>query len=435
MLDRAVRLFHAAMRSKEVKKLYFEACQLIARIDPEYLDPNQRFRMKVLIFHMSSFLGASQGNVLAGQLIQSMYSDFSERQYIRQHAEFKKIPALYFQGKFLEAMELTDRLAEADLSPVKVNSAAIRILLGRWKEGWQRMPDDKFFEDMTGIPTWSNQSLRGRSILICLTWAGFGDAINFCWLINVLQDMGAARVAIAVKPPIVNLLRSSGFDVVLEHEGKNFDYITSETGMLKSLDFCPAKYPAPSRYLRIPKRSTAPIPKDDRLNVALIWGTSTFADEIEQRKLKQWFPYRSIPLAQMAEHFQQFDMPGIRFFSVCHNPTEIGFDAEAYPNLIDLSPYTKAFEDMAAAIDELDLLISVDTLHAHIGGALNKPTWTLLPVGCDWRWGLNSDRTHWYKSMKLFRQAAPEDWGKPLSDVAEELQKYADDSHQSRRFA
>ena len=80
--------------------------------------------------------------------------------------------------------------------------------------------------------------------------------------------------------------------------------------------------------------------------------------------------------------------------------------------------------ETAAAIMNLDLVISVDTAVAHLAGALGKPVWLLLPAGPDWRWGLQGDCTPWYPSMRIFRQKTPGNWTDVFDSIVNEYKMY-----------
>jgi ADP-heptose:LPS heptosyltransferase len=69
----------------------------------------------------------------------------------------------------------------------------------------------------------------------------------------------------------------------------------------------------------------------------------------------------------------------------------------------------------------LDLIVSVDTMTAHLAGALGKPVWTLLPADCDWRWMESRSDSPWYPTMRLFRQSQAGEWRDVLDNVVAEL--------------
>jgi hypothetical protein len=87
----------------------------------------------------------------------------------------------------------------------------------------------------------------------------------------------------------------------------------------------------------------------------------------------------------------------------------------------DLAPYLHDFGDTALLLDQLDLVLTVDTAVAHLAGALGQPVWVLLPAVPDWRWGLEGEQTPWYPTMRLFRQTRAGDWAAVMRHVVQTL--------------
>jgi len=90
-------------------------------------------------------------------------------------------------------------------------------------------------------------------------------------------------------------------------------------------------------------------------------------------------------------------------------------------NVINLGEKFEDFSDTAGVIDNLDLVVSVDTSVAHLAGAMGKPVWVLIPHVPDWRWMLARDDSPWYPSMRLFRQQKRSEWGDVFHQIAHEL--------------
>ena len=116
---------------------------------------------------------------------------------------------------------------------------------------------------------------------------------------------------------------------------------------------------------------------------------------------------------------QLFDIPGITFFSLVFDRPI--FEEELPENLIDISYGFNDFADTAAAMENLDLIITVDTSTCHLAGALARPVWTMIARGPDFRWGLNTSESPWYPTMKLFRQAVLGEWSDVYKRISAEL--------------
>jgi ADP-heptose:LPS heptosyltransferase len=79
------------------------------------------------------------------------------------------------------------------------------------------------------------------------------------------------------------------------------------------------------------------------------------------------------------------------------------------------------FSDTAAAIEHLNLIISIDTSVAHLAGAMGKPVWVLLLRSPDWRWLMDREDSPWYPTMRLFRQSRPGRWDEAIREMGHEL--------------
>jgi hypothetical protein len=128
---------------------------------------------------------------------------------------------------------------------------------------------------------------------------------------------------------------------------------------------------------------------------------------------------RSLPLAALSPLFA---LPGVDWRSLQKGaPAQEIAGLPAAQALVPL-PEDVSFDDTAALVDELDLVITVDTSVAHLAGALGRPVWILLPFAPDWRWQLDSSDTHWYPTARLFRQARTGEWSAVVDAVVAALQ-------------
>jgi hypothetical protein len=149
-----------------------------------------------------------------------------------------------------------------------------------------------------------------------------------------------------------------------------------------------------------------------RFRVGLVWkGSSLHKNDAN----------RSIPhVNQLAKIWEITD---IAFISLQKGQGE---DETIGLPLTSLGPDIQDFADTAAIVAQLDLIICVDTVIAHLAGALGKPVWVLLPFAADWRWLTARTDSPWYPQMVLFRQQIPGDWEDVIGRVRESLETLID---------
>ena len=125
---------------------------------------------------------------------------------------------------------------------------------------------------------------------------------------------------------------------------------------------------------------------------------------------------RSIPFDALAP---LFEVDGVDWFSLQHGPrADDGIDTQ--PAVTRFGTALGDLADSAAIITHLDLVITADTVVAHLAGALGKPVWLLLPWRPDWRWSPTAESTPWYPTMRLFHATTPT-WDATITTVANAL--------------
>jgi hypothetical protein len=248
---------------------------------------------------------------------------------------------------------------------------------------------------------WNGEPLDGKRVLI-RCYHGLGDTIQFIRYAPLVRAR-AARVIVWAQPALLPLLRTAhGIDELLPlHDGApeaEFDVDVESMELPHIFRSTPTTLPADVPYLHV---TPARLVRDGNLHVGLVW------------KCGDWAPERAVPvelLSTLAEihgvtlHVLQ------RGVGLNERPDGFGLDAGSDDIL-------EAAQTMAA----LDLMISIDSMPAHLAGALGIPTWTLLPTNADWRWMDHRDDSPWYSTMRLFRQQSGERWQPVATRVTAEL--------------
>ena len=311
----------------------------------------------------------------------------------------------------------------------RLNLAYLLLGQGRLAEGWPlcesrydaRLSDRGVPPPAVSFPQWQGQSLRGKSLLV---WPeqGLGDEIQFCRYGPMLKRLGAARLTWAVKGPLAALLRSvDGVDEVISLDEASarlppHDFWTFALSLPLHCGTVLETIPAAIPYLRVsPERIarwSTRLPVGGR-RVGLVWkGNSRHPNDGD----------RSLPDLRLLSPL--WAVPEVRFISLQkgEGEAEVAMRLSDQP-LLRLGSELADIADTAAVIQQLDLLICVDTAVAHLAGALGIPCWVLLPAhNTDWRWLKGRDDSPWYpEKMRLFRQTRRGEWEPVIEAVREAL--------------
>jgi Tfp pilus assembly protein PilF len=305
----------------------------------------------------------------------------------------------------------------------RFNLAYVLLRRGDYEEGWSCLEAREpsiHLEDKLSCPRWGGEALDGKSILIGFE-AGHGDMIQFCRYTALLKQRGARHVAVLCHPGLKTLFaRLRGVDHIVGMNeplpGIVWDYWTLPMSLPFHFGTRHDTIPSALPYLsaspeRIARWKTIIGDPDNRLRVGLVWKGNPKHENDEDRSLPSLAALS--PLKQVA---------GVRFFSLQKGKAAIEAKLPEVP-LTDLTDGIADFEDTAAIVTQMDLVIAVDTAVAHLAGALGKRCWVLLPeYKTDWRWLTDTAASPWYPQvMRLFRQKTAGDWGTTIVEVSQAL--------------
>jgi tetratricopeptide (TPR) repeat protein len=280
------------------------------------------------------------------------------------------------------------------------------------------------------VPLWlGEQDLAGQTIMIHHE-QGLGDGIQFCRYVPLLKELGA-RVLLVVPKPLVTLMLSlQGVDEVIESGQAlpEFDFHCPMLSLPLAFKTDLSTIPLAQGYLSAdPLKSEAwrkKLGEKRRLRVGVVWNGGAKAKESEFWSANG---RRNIELSEFAQALSGLD---VDFYSLQKgDPAESeirGREAEYWPegNFFNHVDDLKDFSDTAALVEQLDLVISVDTSTAHLAAAMGKPTWILNRFDTCWRWLLQRRDSPWYQSVTLYRQETPRNWIPILQKLRHDLHCY-----------
>lgn len=312
-----------------------------------------------------------------------------------------------------------------EYAPARYNLALCLLLQGNYADGLelyesrlQGGPADEATRAMqarlAAIPRWQNQDLHGKTLLV---WAeqGLGDTLMMLRYLPLLTAKNPGEIRVACDAALARLVETlPGVASVVTPEQAPCDANYQVPMMSLPQRFATRLATIPNRvpYLTVPvslrEKWHARLASTPGLKVGLAWaGNPAFAaDAVRSLDLREFAPL--------------LDIGGITLISLQKGAPARQVHETGWP-IHDWMAECTDFLDTGALLENLDLVISVDTAVAHLAGALGKPVWLLNRFESEWRWLLDREDSPWYPTLRLFRQPAPGDWHGVVARVAEEL--------------
>jgi tetratricopeptide (TPR) repeat protein len=345
--------------------------------------------------------------------------------------EPNRATALRSMGNALAMMRADDaalaclqaaRRVRPDWDKPWLDEAGLLLRRGDYAGGWRAYAKREGQRLLETLPScWSGEEPLADKTILLLAEQGLGDTIQFARYAPQVAAL-AQRVILEVQAPLRPLFDevSRDWDVEIVARGDarpEGDHQCLLLSLPRILRATPDITREPSGYLRAPaarralwRERLAARSTTGRLRVGLApAGNPQFKND----------SLRSIPLVAFEACFE---LPGVDW--VIPQPDIRDSDRavlERHPSVISFGAELEDFADTAALLEQLDLVISVDTSIAHLAGALARPVWILLPHFPDWRWMHDRADTPWYPSARLFRQTSAHDWAGVIAQVHDEL--------------
>ena len=303
------------------------------------------------------------------------------------------------------------------------NMGLVRLLKGDLAAGWRGF--EWRFEQVRSVrrhgehPRWAGQDLKGGRVLL---WAeqGLGDTLQFIRYAAMAEARGAS-VVVECHAPLVPLMKSVPGVGEVFAIGDELPLIEAQIPIMSlphlfgtTLESIPAPIPYVGAAPEAIEEWEARLKQFEGPRIGLVWlGNPNHKND----------HHRSIPLDTVRPLLEL----GAHWFTL--QP-----DVVAPDGMISLAEHLHSFADTAAAITQMDLVISVDTSVAHLAGSMGCPVWALIPHAPDWRWMLDRPDSPWYPSMTLYRQPRRGDWDSVIAQVRHDLAEAASKNGHSLLF-
>lgn len=328
--------------------------------------------------------------------------------------------------QFDKAIEFYQKTLELNpnYSDAYLNLSIAYLLNKNFKEGFDFYEKRyiKLVEPCPSVkkPKWNGELLEGKTIYV-LCEQGYGDSIQFIRFIKDLKKFGATKILFKCQEGLEQLFKESNLNIEIikqstPDEELNFDYYTLLLSLPYHLKINEYNIHSRTQYLKANKKKVSTYKRkyfnNNKYKIGIVWqGSPTHkGDNKRSLSLENFYPI--------------FDFQNVQFYSLQKDyGSEQLINLPQNYNIINISESFENYSDTAAAIENLDLVITIDSSVAHLAGALGKEVWIILPEELEWRWFLDEDLTVWYSSARLFRPEFNKNRSKVIDRILEALNK------------
>lgn len=284
----------------------------------------------------------------------------------------------------------------------------------KFKEGYEYYCQREESKEIKSLKNRKIQECSGEVILV-YSDQGLGDGIQYSRYLPLLKEK-FKQVFVYVRKPLKNLLSRSFPEVIFVDKYDDLDYdcsvLIADLPYFLGADF--DNIPNSDDYLRPNQEKTEYFKQKyfqtNKYRIGLCWK----AGDMGIRSAIN----RTINIDYLKP---LLELENVEFYSF--QKDDIFNGCEKYPQIIDLSNEFSSLDDTAAAMKNLDLMLSVDTACIHLAGALGIKSLLFIPYCSDWRWFNNTQNTEWYSSVKILKQNDRQDWFKEVDKCKQFLIK------------
>lgn len=363
--------------------------------------------------HLGEFPQAIEAAQKAGQLTPEMMQAWNNLGLAYRAAhQLKAAEQSFLHGLAIQADDL-----------ISFNLGTTYLLEGNYAAGWagfeHRFKLGAKQAPLVDVPVWQTDPPSGLHILVYAD-QGFGDILQFSRFLTALQRFEPQAISVVVPTSMVELLAWNFSKVTVlaeDDELPQVDFQVSLSSLAGRLDVTLETLPEFHHKWTVPAetqrtwRTWAAAQPQAHMRIGVNW----MGNPQQTRDYLRSCPWDVF--SRLTE-----TSPEIQFYSLSIDPEARQQVASSMqPHVVDLGGNLPDFSHTAAAIQQMDLVITIDSALAHLAGSLSAPTWTLLSHTPDWRWHLDRADSPWYPSMRLFRQPTWNDWPGLIKLVAEQL--------------